>query len=138
MTHVGQCVELRTKNDVQIARTERGSKRRGESGDSSFQREARLLQQGRDGFGALVLFVAEFGVRMHEMTELDEFTTSSLNRVARQFVFVHSMTATTSPALTESPAFTLMLLTTPLFSALTTFSIFMASRIMTVSPASTC
>ena len=50
---------------------------------------------------------------------------------------LHSITATTSPGPTASPAVTLISVTVPAFSAVTAFSIFMASSTQTVWPTST-
>lgn len=52
-------------------------------------------------------------------------------------VFGYSMTRTMSPAPTVSPSLTLISFTTPLFSALIWFSIFIASSTTTAAPAST-
>ena len=60
--------------------------------------------------------------------ETHEQATSSRGRVA---VAAYSMTTTTSPAPTVSPAFTLTSFTLPDFSAAMLFSIFMASRTIT-------
>ena len=49
----------------------------------------------------------------------------------------HSITATTSPGPTAAPAVTLISFTVPAFSAVTAFSIFMASSTQTVWPTST-
>ena len=138
MTDVRQRVKLGAVDDVQVAVTHRRSKGRGHVGDGAFDSKAGSLGQGRDRVGTLELDVAEFRMRVHEVTQGNQVIAVSLDRAGGGLASAHSTTTTVSPALTESPAVTLIDTTTPDFSALTEFSIFMASRITTVSPASTC
>jgi hypothetical protein len=69
-------------------------------------------------------------VGVDEVTQFEQVSRGELLMALAALRGAHSITATTSPALTESPVATLMLLTTPAFSAFTEFSIFMASRII--------
>ena len=95
------------------------------------------LGRGGDPLGALDLVVAELGVGVDEVADLDELVGRGVDGGRGALGGAHSITATTSPALTESPADTEIDWTTPLRSALTRFSIFIASRMTMVSPAST-
>ena len=54
--------------------------------------------------GAFELDVAEFGMRVDEVTERDQLVTVALDGAGGDLACAHSTTTTVSPALTESPA----------------------------------
>ena len=124
---VGERVELRAECHVQRARAGRRAKGRGQTRDTTLHVEA-----GR--FGGVGDRVTR---DVDEVTEGHQLSARRLDSRGGAFLGAHSISTTTSPAPTWSPVATLTLLITPDFSALTAFSIFIASRITTVSPAST-
>jgi hypothetical protein len=138
VTDVGQRVELGAEHDVQVTAAHGGPKGGGQIGDTTLDAKARVFGQQGHGARTFELDVSEFGMRVHEVTESDQLVPVALDGAGGNLSSAHSTTTTVSPALTESPAVTLIDTTTPDFSALTEFSIFIASRITTVSPASTC
>ena len=86
------------------------------------------LGGGGDRLGALELLVAQLGVGVHEVAELDEVAAGVAHGPGRASPGLIRSTATTSPALTESPGVDVDAHDHAARSAFTEFSIFIASR----------
>jgi hypothetical protein len=78
--HIGQGVVLGAEHDVQVAASLGGAKGGGQSGDTALHRQARFLGRLGHRFATQELLVAHLGVGVHEVAQLDQCRTGTVDR----------------------------------------------------------
>src|SRR5687768_8552536 len=140
----GQRVVFGADADHKRAAACRRHKGGGQVAHARLDVEPPVRQQLGTPCGGTLLLEAELGVGVDPVAEIDQLPFDEADHLASGRLgielhspVVYSMTATMSPAPTVSPGFTLISVTVPARSAMTLFSIFMASSTHTAWPVST-